>query len=164
MSDRLTLPTKAMADVLGVTTQHLNRLAREGVVGKVRHGVFDVADTVQRHTGHRVAMEAKRTPAEPSANRARDARAAEIELRIAERRRELILQAEALAATDLIAGAYLESIGGLPARLTRDPRERQRIEAICDAERQRLTDAFARVARDLRSGRSADEAEPEVAA
>lgn len=151
------VPTRLMARVLGVTVQRLNQLVQSGVVVKLARGKFDLVDTTNRYISNRISNPAeKRTDA--SMQRARDARADEIELRMAEKRRELIPAVEALEAADMIAGLYLNSIGGLPARLTRNPSERQRIEAICDTERQRLTDKFSNIGRALQAGKPLDQA------
>lgn len=60
--------------------------------------------------------------------RARDARAEASELALAVARRDLIQASEAETATDFVCGIVAEAIGGLPARCTRDMRDRRAIE------------------------------------
>jgi hypothetical protein len=60
--------------------------------------------------------------------RARDARAEASELALAVARRDVIPYAEAETATDFLCGVIADQIGGLPARVTRDMRERRAIE------------------------------------
>ncbi|WP_172374038.1 hypothetical protein [Mesorhizobium sp. NZP2234] len=96
-----------------------------------------------------------------SSNRAQDARAAEIELRIAREDRRIVDMGEAVAALDRVTGDFLQAIGGLPARITREPRERQRIEAIIDTGRQRLSDKFDEMSNNLRAGLPDDEPDDE---
>lgn len=64
-----------------------------------------------------------------SAERARLARAAAQELRLAEAQRTLIPSDDAETAMDHLVGTVLTSIASMPARLTRDVRQRRVIEA-----------------------------------
>ena len=66
--------------------------------------------------------------------------------------REIVMLDEALAVQDELSGAFLDVLGGLPARITRDQKERRRIEAVCDEERDRLAKSFAEKAHALRTG------------
>jgi len=74
--------------------------------------------------------------------RARDARAEASELALAVARRDLIQDSEAETATDFLCGVISEAIGGLPARVTRDLRDRRLIEEA-------LREAQDRIAQDL---------------
>lgn len=60
--------------------------------------------------------------------RARDARAEASELALAISRRDLIPDAEAETAADYVCGVIVDRVGGMPARVTRDLRDRRRIE------------------------------------
>lgn len=60
--------------------------------------------------------------------RARAARAASAELRLAEARRDLIPTEDAEAAVDHLCGTVLTALAGLPARITRDMKVRRMIE------------------------------------
>lgn len=153
--------TAFLSAVLGITKRHIARLTHEGVLPKIAHGRYELAASVQRYMEHNARGQVARHTPEPSGDRVRDARARQIELRMAREDRAIITLPEALATVDEVAGEYLQSIGSLPARITRDPRERQRIEAICDTERLRVADRFAEKASALRSGVPANEADDE---
>lgn len=154
------LSRKEIAAVLNLTPQRIDQLVKEGVIEKSGRGRYPLVGSVHAYIRSlKSAMDGQTKRA--TSNRAQEARAAEIERRMAREDREIITLAEAVASVDEVAGEYLQSIGSLPARITRDPRERQRIEAICDAERLRLSDRFVKASRDLRSGGSADEADDE---
>lgn len=77
-----------------------------------------------------------------ASERARLARAASAELRLAEARRDLIETDDAAAAVDHLCGAIATVLGGLPARVTRDIPTRRRIEAA-------IHQVQAQLARDL---------------
>lgn len=87
-----------------------------------------------------------------SDSRVRDARAREIELRIAREERKLVSLEEASGCLDETIGTFLTMLSGLPAQITNDRRERVRIEAIIDAGRQRIADHFERRVKELRTG------------
>ncbi len=148
-----------LARVLGVTEARIRQLAGAGVIPRLRHGVYPLREAVQGYLASKLESLAK-AQGSSSADRVRDERAKEIAQRTALQERVLIHIHEATAALDEIVGAYLEPVSGLPARMTRNPRERERLEGICDGERLRLADRFARTARFLRAGSPAHQAKP----
>lgn len=95
-------------------------------------------------------------------NRAQLARAAEIEARMARESRAVIEIEEAAAAMDDVCGEFIQTLGSMPARITRDPRERQRLEVLFDTERLRLADHFSQATSSLRAGDSVVETEAEA--
>ena len=97
--------------------------------------------------------DAVRATGNVATNRLRDARAKEVELRAAKLDRTVIDIEEAMAVADMIAGACVAEFEGLPARITRISRERERLREICDAARVRLADRFGKIRRDLETGR-----------
>lgn len=141
-----------MAIHLGVTVKWIGELTNEGVLVKAEgRGKYKFTESVQAFIKHKTAS-AERQNQSTSADALRDQRAHEIAIRTAKQERDLIPLDEAMATTDQQAGIYLESISGLPARMTRVPRERQRLEAICDEERLRLSDRFAELSKAQRTG------------
>lgn len=64
-----------------------------------------------------------------ASERARQARAAAAELRVAESTRDLIPSEDAELAVDHLCGAVMTAITAMPARITRDVPTRRRIEA-----------------------------------
>ncbi len=72
--------------------------------------------------------ELRASTATAASERARLARAASAELRLAEARREFVPHEDGEAAVDCLVGAVLTALSGLPARVTRDVPTRRKIE------------------------------------
>lgn len=155
------VPTSFLADVLGLTKQGVSRLNREGVLPKSGHGEYELAASVQKYLSYRENLAVAKHIPTKTEDRVKLARAVEIERRIARAERDLIEIPEAIETLDRIIGDVLHMVGGLPARLTRDPRERQRIESIIDGERKRLSDNFSQRMEALRTGVETDETDAE---
>lgn len=152
---------KDTAEFLGITTRWLLELTKQGVIIPVGRGKFEMPKAI--HDFIRWHQEAQtRNNQSSSADHLRDQRAQEIAIKIAKQERDLIPLGDAMAAFEEATGVYLESLSGMPARITRVPRERQRIEAICDEERLRLSDRFGKSAKALQSGISDPETDDEV--
>lgn len=142
---------KALAAVLGVTDRWVRDLEKQGVFKREARSQYDLAKCVPAYIEWRLKAEASKQ-APPSSDRVRDARAMEIERRMAREDRDIIALDEAMGAFDEATGHYLQSMSGLPAQITRDVSERRRIEAICDAERRRLATRFTEGRTALRTG------------
>lgn len=155
-----TITTVQAARLLMVSDEWIRRLTKQGYMQAVATGRYNLVAVVQGYIRF-LKDEDRRSSKSAADNRVRDARAAEIERRMAREDRNLIMMDEALAAYDFATGLYLTSISGLPARMTRNASERRRLEAICDGERQRLADRFAEGASALRSGEAVVDAEDE---
>lgn len=130
-----TIPEAASADALAtlldVTPRRVRQLASEAHIEPLARGLWPVGAVI------RAAVTAAGREREGSSER--DARAAlmrararEIEIRTAEREGELIPTDEAVAYTQSVVGALISRMNGLPAQITRDARERRKIEAILD--------------------------------
>ena len=148
---------------LGVTSKRVQQLSQEGVLERLGRGKYEFSKAVQAYIAYKVAFAEKQNQS-TSADRLRDRREQKEALRIAREERELIHIDESDAAMQEVCGALLDFVSSLPARITRDVRERQRIEAICDAGRLRLSDRFEKARRAVRDGGEADEASEEDAA
>lgn len=151
---------REIAPLLGVGMTRLPQLAKEGIIPKSVKGRYPVRETIVGYWKWK-ATSVERQNQSTSADKLRERRDEEIALRIAREKRELIPLSDALADHETITGQFLATISGLPARITRDPRERQRIEKICDEDRLRLTDLFAKQGRALQSGIPIGEADDE---
>ena len=134
-----------------MTAPYITKLVHDGVLPREKHGWYRMVECNHAFIKYREEIIARANQS-TSADKLRDERAQEIRIKTAARERELIPLADALADGEEKAGLYLTSISGLPARITRNPRERQRIEAICDEERLRLSDRFAKQAKVLETG------------
>ncbi len=155
-----TITTAQAARLLMVSDERIRQLAKNGHIPKIAKDCFNLVAVVQGYIRF-LKDEERRSSKSAADSRVREARAAEIERRMAREDRDLIMLDEAMAAYDFAAGLYLTSISGLPARMTRNASERRRIEAICDGERQRLADRFAEGASTLRTGLAAVDADDE---
>lgn len=133
----------ALAWALGVTTRQVRKLAATGVLRRVGHGLYPLAESIQAYAAWR-AGEAERRDRATSTDAVREARTAEIRLRIAKEERKLIPIEDAEAEFEMVTGRFVAALEGLPARITRDVRERLRITAIIDEIRSRLSADFAR--------------------
>jgi hypothetical protein len=148
-----------LAAFIGITQIRVQQLAKDDRIPRLARGKYPFAAAVKAYYGLKIDHAAQHQSS--SADLLREKRAREIEIKTAQRERDLIPMSEALACADDVTGAFLHSISGLPARMTRNPRERQRLEAICDEERLRLFDRFAKSREVLRSGTASSEAVPE---
>jgi len=154
-----TIGTTELAKLLSITDRRLTQLVDEGVIEKEGRGAFNTVAAVAAFVNFRAESE-KRRSASTSADKLREQRQEEIARKMAREDREIIALDEAMDALDEAAGLFVEVIGGLPARITRDPKERRRIEDVCNAERDRLSQSFAEKAQALRTGLS-DAEDPE---
>lgn len=155
-----TITTAQAARLLMVTEDWIRQLSRNGYLAKAGRDSFNLVAVVQCYIKY-LKDDERRSSRSAADSRVRDARAAEIERRMAREDRDLIMLDEAMAAYDFATGLYLASVSGLPARMTRNASERRRLEAICDGERQRLADRFAEGASALRTGEAAIDADDE---
>lgn len=141
MNDTLEIPlevgARAIADLIGISTQRLGQLVKAGVLPKAARGRYHTHAVVAAYLDFRVGESARRDRSQ-STDALRDARAAEIRLRIAKQERELIPLEETMADFEEMTGMFVTMLETLPAQITRDVRERNRIVAIIDANRERL--------------------------
>lgn len=154
------ITTAQATKLLMITPQWLRQLAVQGYIPRAVKGAYPLVAVVQGYIKS-LKDDEKRSTKTAADNRVRDARAAEIERRMAREDREIITLEEAMASHEDVTGEYLQSISGLPARITRNQSERRRIEVICDAERTRLATRFDKSASALRTGQPAIDADGE---
>ena len=142
---------ETLGRLLMITDRHIQRLAKEGVFETKGRGKYPMVSCV--HAYIRYLKEENKTQTKVAGdNRLRDARAKEIEIRVAKQDRSLIDLSEAQDVVDKMAGTFLQSMVGLPARITRNVNERKRIENICDKVRKKLANRFAEIGESLRTG------------
>lgn len=92
-----------------------------------------------------------------------EARAKEIEQRIAQRDKKLIATDEAFAVVDLVLARYRTALDGMPARFTRDLAERRRLEDMLSNARTDAVNQLEQSIASIRAGGSPDEAAPQAA-
>ncbi|MBO6755739.1 MAG: hypothetical protein JJ902_05400 [Roseibium sp.] len=149
-----------LARLLGVTTRRLNQLVDEGVIAKEGRGKFPVHQNVKAFIAFKLRTEFEK--AAPSAlERVQERREQLLARKLARDDRDTITLSEAIDVLDDVVGRFLQSLSGLPARISRDINERRRIEEILDAERDSVSRDFAKSGQALRTGITATEVDPE---
>jgi len=96
--------------------------------------------------------EARRSTKTSAESKVKEVRAREIELRIAQRERDLIPIEEALAFASDLCGAVRTNIDSIPARVTRDLSVRRTIEKEVNDALKRISDRAAELGQAIRSG------------
>lgn len=139
------------ARLLKVTDQWVRQLVKKGYITPVSRGRYDLVNVVHGYIDY-LKDEERRTSKTASSTRVTDARAAEIELRTAERTRTVIPLEEAIEAQDFLVGKVGQVLAGIPARVTRDLKERRKIEAVCHAGQKEIADALAAASHAARTG------------
>ena len=141
-----------LAYFLGVAPSTITAMAKQGIFTRDANGKLDFPVAVKAYYDHKMGKLEERERPETSADRLRAKRELELDRKMAREDREIITLDEAMEAVDKVTGFYLASLSFIPARITNVVRERQRIEAILDEERQRLSDHFAKEGTALRTG------------
>lgn len=130
------------AKMIMVTPQWLRQLAAQGYIPVAEKGQYPLAAVIQGYVKF-LKDDERRSSKSATASRMQDAKTAEIEMRLAEKRRELISVEDAQAAVDIIVGKVRAEFSGLPARATRDMSLRRVLEAETNASLNRVADAVA---------------------
>lgn len=145
------LTVKQAAALLKMTGERVRQLSRDGWIPKAARGIYPLVGSVHGYIDF-LRDEARRSTQNQSANRARDARAKEIELRIAEREGRLMPTDEALAVLDEIVALCRTEMQTLPARSTQDVGARRKIEVQVNESLKRISDKLAARGDAIRSG------------
>ncbi|XIA64511.1 hypothetical protein ACFIOY_37680 [Bradyrhizobium sp. TZ2] len=122
-----------------VSAERVRQLAKEGWIEKAGKDQFYLVDVVQGYIRFRNDSERRATKS-ATASRVSDARAREVELRIAERERRLVELSEMIALADQLVGMFRAELSGLPARVTRDLQIRRTIETAIHDILDRIAD------------------------
>jgi phage terminase Nu1 subunit (DNA packaging protein) len=131
------ISTESAAELLGVTSARVRQLVASGHIARAGHGRISLRAAVAGYVRSLKESAGDRTM-NAADNRVRDARAREIEMRIARELRELVPLDEAEMALDILTAVYLRELAGQPARLTRDMAFRKVVEADVHGIRERL--------------------------
>lgn len=129
--------------LLMIGPERVRQLIKAGYIQRPKPGYTTVVSAVQGYIRF-LKDDARKNTKSEAASRAVDARAQEIELRIAERKREVIPREDAELAMDLVVGEVNKVFTGLPARITRDVRLRREVEARLNEAKGQIADALAR--------------------
>lgn len=144
-SDEQLIKIEVAARLLMIGPERVRQLAKAGYIEIPKRGHTTIVSAVQGYIRSLKDSHSAATK-KGSANRAQDARAEEIELRLRERKRELIPQEEALEAMTLLVGKVNDEFNGLASRYTRDIDERKLIEAEVDGSKARIAGALGKLA------------------
>ena len=139
-SDTITL--EVAARLLMITADRIRQLSRAGYIVIPKRGHTTIVSAVQGYIRF-LKEDARKETKTAAASRVTDARTSEIELRIAERKRELIPLEDAILAMDTLVALVLREFNGQAARVTRDMKFRRLIEADVHDARTRIADALA---------------------
>lgn len=118
-----------LAKIFSDTEGRLVRLIADGKIKEVARGRVGLVEAVQAFLDD-LRADLRANTASASVEKAREARADAAQLRLAEKRREVIPRDEAEAAVDYVCGAINSALASIPARVTRDPMLRRRIDAV----------------------------------
>ena len=146
------------AKLIGVTPARLRQLFASGHIDRVAHGKTTAVAAAQGFARFWQEKAAEKTKGS-STSRVSDARAAEIEQRIAAKNRELVPAEDANAAVDHVVAACAEAFAALPAMLTRDIQERNRIEVIIKRAQGEVAKRLTEAGRLLAEGRPLPDAD-----
>lgn len=163
-----TISTKTAYELLQISHTMFYRLVRSGHLPEPApaHSAHSRVSIVACVRGYiRYLKEDRRANSRTGGeSRVQIARAREIEMRIAREDAHLCEVEECIGFVDMLVGLFKSNLAGLPAQITRDLAERQRIELIIDELASTLTKSLEQGASLLRKGRdptaAADESVP----
>lgn len=152
-SDLITLEVAGRLLMIG--PERIRQLNKAGYIPIPKRGFTTIVGAVQGYIRFLKDEDRKQTQT-GAAERARDARAREIEQKIAERDRKLIPIEDHELAMDLFAGVVIGELDGQAARITRDMALRRLIEADVHGAKIRIAAALEKGNAFARTGREAD--------
>lgn len=153
--DMITLEVAGRLLMIG--PERIRQLSKAGYIAIPKRGFTTIVSAVQGYIRFLKDEDRKNTQT-GATQRAQEARAKEIEQRIAERDRTLIPIEDAALAMDLLVGAVNREFDGQAARITRDMALRRIIEADVHGAKTRIAKALAESAGFARTGREPDQA------
>lgn len=125
--------------------------AREGVIRRYGKGRYRLREALQARARF-LADDRRHATKSAADSRVQDARAMEIELRIAREERELIPLADTIGLLDEYATAVVTAVKNIPTRASRDPTERARLQPFIDEALHVVADQMQARAQELRTG------------
>lgn len=127
-----TITLTGLRKITGAEPGEIEALIAAGTLPALDGDKLPMVEAIHAFLAH-LRETARNASASAAQARARDARAEASELALAISRRDLIPDAEAEVACDFLCGVISDRIGGLPARVTRDLRDRRLIEEVLRA-------------------------------
>ncbi len=148
----------ALGRMLDVSAQFLGNLLRDGHIHRAaQHGHYQLEASVRGYV-HFLRENRKTTSKTAAAQRLQEARADEVQLRVAERQRELIPIDDAEAALDFVLASVRSELSGISARVTRDVPLRRQIEREINESMDRMAAALDSASQSARTGGDVSEA------
>lgn len=142
-----TIGLERLATLLMLSKERVRQLVKDGHIPKGQRNTYSILKAVQGYIAF-LKDEERRTSKAQAESGLKASRQAEIDMRIAERRRELIETKEAGLILSGIVGIINAEMNGFAARVTRDVPLRREIE-------KNLNEAFERIDRALAAGQVA---------
>ena len=156
---RPTVSYKEFGDACGVTSSLIGQLVMDGVIPKVGNYRIPLVEGFGAYVRH-LRTERRGTKTSSQVTVA-NARAAEINLRVAREERKLIPLDEATEILTTFLGAVRAEVENLPSAATCDPELRHKIRAKCDDILVRLADGASERGKALATGVDAGPADDE---
>jgi hypothetical protein len=151
------LNLQQVSRLLMISVEWVRKLHKAGYIPKTGKDQYPLVGTVQGYIRY-MKDEDRRSSKSAADSRVRDARAKEIELRIAERERELISVEDAKGEFAQFVATVRSEMVGLPARVTRDMELRRVIEKEVDDSLSRMADRADKASAILEAGGEPSEA------
>lgn len=146
------LTTDEACGLLGISDEWINQVSKKGYYKKIAKGRWRLGDVVQGYIKY-LQDEDRRASKTAANSRVQDARAADIELRTAERLRQVMRTEEVIDLAHAVFGALRMKADGVGARCTRDLNMRHKIESEVDDILTGASDQIERWAADLEASR-----------
>jgi excisionase family DNA binding protein len=142
------LSTTEAAELLELTSERIRQLIASGHIPALVNGKVALAAVVRGYIHFRNEDD-RRTSKSASASRVQDARAREIELKVAEREGRLIDIVEHRELYGEVFGTLKADMNGVGQRFGRDQAQRRQIEQGIDAIFDKAADRFEKGTRDI---------------
>lgn len=139
------------ARLLMIGAERVRQLIKAGFIARTKPGFTTIPSAVQGYIKF-LKESAQENTQTASASKAQEARAREINMRVDREERNLISQEEAQLALSMACGMFVEEMGGLAARCTRDLATRRIIETEVHGAKTRLSKAFEKLSGFVRGG------------
>jgi len=146
-----TIDVTTAAKLLMLTPDRVTQLVRAGHIKRAARGRYALVDVVQGYVRY-LKAEARKGSRTAAHSRIQEAKAQEIELRLAEKRRQLIPLEDALFVVEVTTATFRDELLGLPARFTRDMDLRRKLEAETHESLNRMATAAGAAAKSFREG------------
>lgn len=131
---------------LGVGAERVRQFIKEGLVERGPRGKVSLVSAYRGYVKF-LKDDERRSSKSASASRVQDARAREIELKVAAREGRLVDVVEHLDLFAEVFGSLKAGLAGIPARVSRDMAHRRKIETEIDDVLRQAADRFEQASR-----------------